>query len=210
MPDLSQFDVKADRAGEAPDSAKYKSCYYRKPDLWITLAPSHPDAFADYVKQGWTPLAQYGEFRDRWSNSDELPKLETLFARGGAKEFCVDQILLSGWHRPGQAPYGAEFPQLMGLDHTDVQCPTCRKLFIKREHLENHEQIAHRALSSNNQLARTIAEAQGGQNVGLAAAVESLMQSQAILLEKMAKQDERFMALLERMAPPATPARKAS
>jgi hypothetical protein len=103
------------------------------------------------------------------------------------------------------------FPQLADLHHEDIPCPTCRKLFIKPEHLEKHEIIAHKELASNNQLARAIADAQGGSNDGLVTAVASLMESQSLLMERMAKSEDRFLMLMERLAPPAaTPGRKAS
>lgn len=126
------------REVEAPPG-KGMHGYYRKPNGWIVVAATTPSNRGHYEYKGFRFLPQYGEFvngtfygeakeRDArgvpWNPADEPWRL--LFQKGGAKEFCPDQIIAHRWHiRP---PYKeVTFPQLEGADITDVPCPECDK-----------------------------------------------------------------------------------
>jgi hypothetical protein len=56
-----------------------------------------------------------------------------IFQRGGAKEFCLNQIFEHNWHL--RAPYReVEFPQLEGVYWEAYDCPECeRGVFTSRE-----------------------------------------------------------------------------
>lgn len=120
---------------------KGKIGYYRKPDGWIVLAATTPSNRADYEYKGFVFLPAYGQFdngtaepRARQNERDARgnpwnPAMEPwrlIFQQGGAKEFCVDQIIAYRWHiRP---PYReVRFPQLEGLEITNYGCPECDK-----------------------------------------------------------------------------------
>ena len=114
--------------------------YYRRSDTyWIIVAPTSLGNDRDWQMKGYERLIRYGEFfngttggkpntRDEngnpWNPADE--RWRQIFLRGGAKEFPVEQILAYRWHlRP---PYKeVTFPQLKGLQITDLECPECDK-----------------------------------------------------------------------------------
>lgn len=118
-----------------------KHGYYRKPGGWIVVASTTPANRGHYEYKDFTFLPRYGEFAqgtgggdakerdDRgvlWNPADEPWRL--IFQRSGAKEFPVEQIIAYRWHiRP---PYReVKFPQLEGVNITDLPCPECSNVF---------------------------------------------------------------------------------
>ena len=114
--------------------------YYRRPDNeWIMALPTSLGNDRDWQLKGFQRLIKYGEFpngttgekpntRDEngnpWNPADE--PWRQIFLRGGGKEFPITQVLAYRWHlRP---PYlEAKFPQLDGVEVTNLECPECDK-----------------------------------------------------------------------------------
>lgn len=114
--------------------------YYRRPDNeWIVVAPTSMGNAHDWQLKGFERLTKYGEFANGttggkpnitddngnpWNPADE--PWRQIFLRGGEREFPITQVLAYRWHlRP---PYKeVKFPQLGGLNVTNLECPECDK-----------------------------------------------------------------------------------
>ena len=146
--------------------------YYRKADGWLSVASTTPSNRGHYEEKGFTFLAQYGQFangtfhgvakeRDArgvpWNPADEPWRL--LFQKGGAKEFPADQIIAYRWHiRP---PYReAIFPQLKGVDITDLPCPECDMFVASSQRPQEATRMlkTHLMSKTNERHAYTIAD----------------------------------------------------
>lgn len=109
--------------------------YYRKADGWIVSAPGWPQEFAKRIRQGWTPLTQYGSFTPGRKSQDSRGQgfdavregWRMGFQKGGeafAREFPVAQIVAYNWHLT--PPYReVAFPQIAGMDIPAFECPEC-------------------------------------------------------------------------------------
>lgn len=191
----------------------YLQMYWRKPDGDIVFGPSFGDEYMLNIESGWTPLSKYGKFEGSrnprepgglWEPRKEPWRRILLHpSKRGPLEFSVQQIRELGWHRG--APYrGVTFPQLAGVPNTDVKCPLCGKLYTDEVQLSRHQLIAHKEQSSNEKLARTLAEATG-QNAGpmaeaLGAIGQALASQNALLAnlqERQATTEDRLAQALE-------------
>lgn len=210
MPDLTEFEsgggggtqVKDGRVvnGLGVEDQSYKYCYWRKADGYITVGGYWPTARADQAEDGWEPLRQYGFFL--LTNIDDAGHIwrvntepfRQLFERGGAKEFCVEEIVEHQWHF--KPPYkGVTFPQLAGVKVSDpVRCTRCagQRWFNTIDQLTKHEAIMHADEAGNKALARNLAEAN-------APSTEALTQALNLLAEKQAKSDKILELLISRL-----------
>lgn len=205
---LSAFtSIDFSRGEEGMDRKSGRYCYWRTPTHredgepipgggFIVIGPAWPVEVARQYEKGMRRLRRYGEFplrdlRARWNSLQEPYRL--LFARGGAHEFSIEQVIAHKWHV--KPPYkGVRFPQLENAlatgelapeDLQAVKCPYpgCGRTFANEEHLKKHEGVMHAERANQNQLARAIAGATSGSSQALAEAVktigEGLMQQQA-------------------------------
>ena len=115
--------------------------YYRRDDNgWIITAPVWPSYRSDMEFKGYVFLPQYGTWvhGTPWGNTNRDDRgigynalqepWRRIFARGGAKEFPVTQIIAYGWHR--QPAYReVTFPQIKGVKIYDLPCPECSRVF---------------------------------------------------------------------------------
>src|SRR5581483_4996830 len=103
---LNELNVLADDVGD--DAAQYLWTYWRRPDGWIVVAPGWDTEIANYVKQGWVLLSDYGQFTQndscplpgqraprRWDVHQE--PYRGILTAGGSAEFDVQQIVELGW-----------------------------------------------------------------------------------------------------------------
>lgn len=109
--------------------------YYRKADGWIVGAPGWPMEYAKRLRQGWTPLPQYGQFTPGAESRDTrgVPFAANRegwrvgFQRNAdafAREFKPEQIIAYNWHHT--PPYKeVAFPQIEGMDIPSYECPEC-------------------------------------------------------------------------------------
>jgi hypothetical protein len=193
---LAEFQVQADEAGlQGKDSAVY--IYWKKGPTdaagqpardagWVTVAQANPQEFMRQSIKGMTPLHAYGRFQFPYDAATKTwvdrERFKLIFARGGAREFPVSQILEYGWHRT--PPYSdVQFPQLAGVEIDEAMCPTCRRTFTGLPHitakdlLAKHESVAHRDRASQDRLVRGLAEAQEKTSEPVAKVLEMLVQS---------------------------------
>lgn len=200
MPEL----LEAGRPTEEGDlDARFKYMYWRKKDGFISIGPAWATDYMLNVKTGMTPLDQYGEFsmhRSAEQNFDAYHEngWRQIFARGGAKEFSVQQIREHGWDL--KPPLGIKtspmelFPQLQNEDLTRYKCAHCKKSFISEEDRSNHEQVAHARKNDQTELARQLAAANAA-NQGpmselltmMGKAIIGLQTSQQALAESLEK-----------------------
>lgn len=113
--------------------------YWRKKDGRIITGPEPRETlYRTYQRKGYTPLSQYGLLPTPGSAVPCCPKkfmrteqYHVLMARGGAKEFPIDQIINAGWHVKPPVIHGKtiKFPQLKGVAVEEVQCDECDKPF---------------------------------------------------------------------------------
>jgi hypothetical protein len=166
---------------------------------WVTIGSANPIEIDRQEEKGMIPLRKYGKFAypfDRASGVDvSRERYKIILQSGGAHEFPVEQILELGWHR--RPPYrGVKFPQLRGVEIHDVRCPVCRRVFLNGDLLAKHESVVHRERSTNNQLARAIADANQSGNAPVAEALKLLAEGQAATQKVLAQQGEAIQALL--------------
>lgn len=228
MPNLSEFEAAPRDAAVIPEfqqaaNKSYKYGYWRKPDGYLAIAPTWPIEAANQYDQGWRKLdRRYGEFLltnttedgSTWRTGPD--PWRQLLARGGAKEFTVQEIIEHGWHRQGNAPYGVTFPQLVGaelpVDHVCTKCSPKRH-FNSVDDLSKHESVMHRDTSQNEQLARNMTKANAPTSDALLVALGSLTDAQreqqvfnSQILERMERNDGMIVALLQRLTGQDTPA----
>lgn len=113
--------------------------YYRRGDNgWIITGPVWQSFRNDFAYKGFTYLPQYGaapldmpgnkttrDVNGRLFSMVEEP-FRLIFQKGGVHEFPVSQIIAYRWHV--QPPYReVKFPQLEGVEITDLFCPECEK-----------------------------------------------------------------------------------
>jgi hypothetical protein len=179
---LREFDV----SGISDDSLdlgnrSFQWAYWRMPDGEIIVAPAWPTEMVSRYEMGWEMLRQYGTFHYALNSNEQggtwRPSIEPyrrIFARGGAHEFSLHEILSHGWHV--KPPYaGIVFPQVrrtpdgdviredgtVHKDHLCLLCPTpMRRPFLTKEDLEKHQAIGHPQVSADNRTARAFAGAQ--------------------------------------------------
>lgn len=143
------------KASTSPDIGTH--IYWRLENDWIAHGEAHAAAWAQRMKRAHTPLQQYGQFAYSRNSIDadgepwdaRAQPWRMIFQKGGAKEFCLDQIFEHNWHL--RAPYReVEFPQLEGIYWEAYECPECeRGVFTSREEgfapatLETHLRLGH-------------------------------------------------------------------
>jgi hypothetical protein len=179
--------------------------YWKKQDGWIYVGAAWASEYKNRRKIGHQPLDKYGEFlkvnKDGWNSSLE-PWRRIFQHPDGPAEFSVQQIRELGWHK--KPPYrGVVFPQITeGSIPTELKCPTCGRggLYSERD-LMAHETIAHKDTSTNNALARAIANAQqqGGNTEQLTQIMALLAQGQ----QQMAEAITSLAGRLDRIDPPS-------
>lgn len=115
--------------------------YWRLESDWIAHGEAHAAAWNQRMRRGHSPLQQYGQFPysrntvdadgEKWDARAQPWRM--FFQKGGAKEFCVDQIFAHNWHL--HPPYReVTFPQLEGIYWEAYDCPECeRGVFTSRE-----------------------------------------------------------------------------
>lgn len=195
--------LEAGKPTEEGGDERFKYCYWRKKDGFITIAPAWAVEYMMNVKSGMEPLDKYGEFtlhRSATQNFDAHHEggWRQIFANGGAKEFSADQIREHGWDlKPPlgiKTPVMELFPQLANEDLTRYKCAHCKKTFITEENRASHEGVAHSKKNDQTELARQLAAASAA-NQGpmtelltmLGKAVIGLQSSQASLAESLEK-----------------------
>ncbi len=199
MPELLQ----AGKPNEEGEEDRFKMMYWRRKDGFITIAPSWAVEYMMNVKTGMEPLDRYGEFTLSRSNSQNFDAhhengWRQIFANGGGKEFCVQQVREHGWDI--KPPLGIKtapmelFPQLQNEDLTRYKCAHCKKAFITEENRSSHEGVAHAKKNDQTELARQLAAANATQQgpmtellTMLGKAVIGLQNSQASLAESLEK-----------------------
>ena len=128
--------------------------YFRKPDGWIVAAPGWPQEYAKRLRQGYTPLPQYGSFVPGHKSRDSRGLAFSAaregwrvgFQKGGAdfaREFPVAQIVAYNWHLT--PPYReVDFPQIAGMDIPAYECPECvRPPLPTTQTLATHLRVGH-------------------------------------------------------------------
>ena len=175
--------------------------YYRQPDGWITVSPATDLEMIQYRKLGWTPLTQYGRVEAGTLYFIEN-RFEKLLITGGAKEFCLAQIIQTGmafdppllpvcrhpldqYHKAHNVECwrGAQpvsFPQLEGVEIPGpFPCRFCQNPKPTEEARNQHEGVAHKTekgyIQSGEALAVAIVKAQQqGSAQGAASLVNDL------------------------------------
>ena len=203
---LAEFSNVSGDLGGTLKNKSFKYQYWRKPDGTICIGPSWAIEAERCHEDGWESLKlKYGTFGlsevrmnedgevvDKWSASQAPWKY--IIARGGAKEFTLEQIVEHNWHRKPPYP-GVHFPQLEGVEVHDVACNVCRKVFSHLDKrgaeamLNRHESIAHKDASANNALSRSLADAlkPGASQDALTGALTSLAETQKAILTLLGK-----------------------
>lgn len=210
------------QAGQSGVSGResHPSHYWTRPnDGWVVIQPGWPTEAGYLYERGFTPLkSRFGVFyarnQDGWDTTRE--PWRRIFMLNGQDVFPVEQVLEYGWHR--KSPYqGKELPQLekiadapnqwriltgprAGQIHEDVICPACDKPYLSRANLRNHELIAHKESSQNNEMARAIADAQTKGLEGLSGPMGDAIR---MLAESQERQGRVLEALMDRIAQPA-------
>lgn len=221
---LSAFNVGSERTfadtegGQVPEFSmgaknSYKHGYWKNQNGDIVIGGMWANEYMEQSQRGWTPLRQYGSF-DVYSNNIAFnaDPFRLLLERGGAKEFPLSQIREMGWHRKLPFP-GLHFPQLDGVENTDVQCGHCGRWFLTTQNLSTHESVMHTAISQNQGLSRVLvnalgksAEKQNEPMIGFLTVMAEQMDRQATttaaLIEQMNQQAKVTAMLLERLMTP--------
>lgn len=206
---MAEFsEVEPDSSGVQPGSRGLK--YWRRKDGWIVRNQAAPTESERNRRKGMVSLDDYGEFFE--FNKDEplgrgkkvwYPRLEPyrrILLNDGAKEFCIEQIVESGWHV--KPPYkGVSFPQMDGVKVYDEKCGVCgKKFYALNEDKVNvlrsgHELIRHTDTAQQQGYARAMASALNTNpaNATLATALQALV-------AHTTKQDERQAAVERQVA----------
>ena len=157
--------------GAHKDSGKFG--YYRvASNNYITTGPVWAEEKSRREEKGDEILRKYGFFQ-QGPRSNTADRYRKILENGGVREFCLEQILELGWHR--KPPKGIKFPQLEGLSPIDHKCKYCGKVVLgckvvrgedgsvelEEDELNRrrHEAIAHKEISNQEQLGRTLATA---------------------------------------------------
>ena len=109
--------------------------YWRKADGRIITGPEPRETmYAIYQRKGFTPLPKYGLLptpgspvpccKGKFMRTEQF---HCILARGGAKEFPLEQIIPAGWHIRPPVIHGKkiEFPQIKGRKIEEVACDEC-------------------------------------------------------------------------------------
>lgn len=173
--------------------------YWRRPDGWIVYASNSASERMDYEIIGWQPLDKYGSFVVGGSGwQPNLDPHRQILQRGGAKEFCLDEILQHGWHR--KAPYDVTFPQLDGVELHDIQCPMCNRWFLDDTQMGKHTSVAHRERAQTASLAKSLADATEKSQGPLADVLKELVgRLLATNTEAIETEKDKRIATLERL-----------
>lgn len=154
--------------------------YYRQPNGWITVAITTEIETVHYIKEGWTPLPQYGGVEMTSKYAADHP-FEPLFIAGGAKELSIEQIRetglyldpplvpacgrrLSQYHKR-HAPEcwrGAKpvvFPQLEGLDLEPARCRHCDNEYPTEAARDQHETVSHKESQGDIKMGEALGQA---------------------------------------------------
>lgn len=110
--------------------------YWKKGDGRIITGPEPRETmYRIYQAKGYQPLPQYGKLPTPGS---PLPcckgfmrtsQYHVILARGGAKEFPLEQIIQAGWHVTPPIVHGQAitFPQVEGREIESIACDECDK-----------------------------------------------------------------------------------
>ena len=195
---LSEFTgASAQFEGDDPDTEVFTYTYWKQPNGHIYVGPAWASELKNRRKLGHEPLDhKYGEFQKRTKEWDTtVEPWRAIFRHPeGPAEFSVEQIRDMGWHK--KPPYrGVVFPQLEGVEIEEFRCPTCKRGRLwTDEDLRRHESVAHKDVSSSNQLARAIASAQKeGANT------EAMTQILSMLAQGQQQMAEAISALAGRL-----------
>lgn len=134
--------------------------YWKRNDGRVITGPEPRETmYAIFVAKGYQPLFEYGNLPSPGAPvpccrhlSMKDNQYHILFAKGGAKELSVDQIINAGWHEKPPTVHGkvVTFPQLAGIEIETVECPECDKpLYGIRgtpriiQHMRQHGRAQH-------------------------------------------------------------------
>lgn len=181
-----------------------RSMYWKKPENdprvtdagYIVTGSATPQELVRQMDKGFMPLRMFGEFmlwnpNENWRVSNE--PYRRIFQRpGGLMVFPVTQIIEHQWHLV--PPYaGITFPQLAGVELTDIRCVECRRWFTSKELLSKHRSVGHRLTANNTALGESIAQAVGQMNQPMADAFRPMA-------DALSKQAAALQAIGERLA----------
>lgn len=151
---VNQFSTDSDTEGfqQGIGTGGFPWHYWKKRDGSVITGPERRETmYAIYLRKGYTPLPQYGALPTPGSplpcckGQMRTNQFHVLFAKGGAKELSVKQIIAAGWHLAPPVIHGraVEFPQLKSIEIDGVDCDECDKP-IYGEHGTNNMIIALR------------------------------------------------------------------
>ncbi len=213
----SELEVSPDAGGTERGSLPW--IYWRGKNGWITYGMGWPTEVARKTRLGCTPLYTYGQFfaggnkalpyKDSTTGEPRVlhnwrpiqDPYRYILIQGGAKEFCVEQILELGWHRKPPLP-GVIFPQLALSTQVDVQCPACRRWFLSDSDRSRHESVMHKDTSQQSSLARELAAATSQYTGPLAEVLKIIVGQQATFAASLAAQQAMMAELMQRIANP--------
>lgn len=210
-PDFSDLNVSFNAArGESfgtdgrfgGDRMTGRSMYWRKPENdprvkdegYVVVGSATPQELVRQMDKGFMPLRQFGEFM-LWNPSENWRVMNEPYRRifqrpGGLMVFPTAQVIEHHWHLV--PPYaGITFPQLAGIELTDIRCVECRQWYTSKELLAKHRSVAHRMTAQNSALGESIATAVSQLNAPLAGALKEQTAALTRIADRLAlNQDE--------------------
>ena len=136
---FANSDEGADSLQAGMGSGGFPWQYWRKKDGRIITGPEPRETlYRTYERKGYRPLPEYGLLptpgspvpccRNKFMRTEQF---HVLLARGGAKEFPIEQIIAAGWHLKPPVIHGKviKFPQLKGVVIEQADCDECDKPF---------------------------------------------------------------------------------
>lgn len=201
--------------GDRKDSGKF--VYYRLGSSgYITTGPYWAVERERREEKGDTALRKYGTFQEQDINKARYRK---ILQSGGAKEFPLAQVIENGWHRTPPVDKDGNlihFPQLDNITVIDHKCGYCGKMLLGCRidgdgnlveddiNRRRHESVAHKEISSQEQLGRTLATALaqiGGSGGGAGADTLAIFAKLVSDMQERQKDQDKLIAeLTERVA----------
>ena len=136
---FASADESADALQAGMGSGGFPWQYWRKKDGRIITGPEPRETlYATYQRKGYKPLPEYGFLPTPGSATPcckgkfmRTEQFHVLLARGGAKEFPIEQIIAAGWHITPPVIHGTviKFPQLRNIVIEQADCDECDKPF---------------------------------------------------------------------------------
>jgi hypothetical protein len=194
---------------------------------YIVTAATWPIEWKEHEKKGFRPLREYGEFSRMIYDVNNRPICDpfaepyrVLFARGGAKEFPIQQIVEFHWHR--RPPYeDVYFPQLddvaicrngkyvKGNDQFPVtiyeeECGYCDRVFCALTQAkvtlqrQAHWSVMHPQMAGNDRLADSLTKAQAGQNQQMAGASSQMADAMTMLAQAVSGISDQVKYMAQR------------